>query len=64
MKREIEPRLQGNLLSNWCARKAAKSEQFLYQTGFESTSKLQYQIGPHKRANLSWHNGKLFEGND
>ena len=34
---EIELRLQGSLLSDWCAEKAAQSESFLYQIGFDST---------------------------
>lgn len=37
MKNEIELRLQGSLLSDWCAEKAAQSESFLYQIGFDST---------------------------
>ena len=37
MKNEIELRLQGGLLSDWCVEKAAQSERFLYQTGFDST---------------------------
>lgn len=40
MKNEIELRLQGNLLSDWCAQKAAQSSDFLYQRGFDSTHKI------------------------
>lgn len=40
MKNEIELRLQGSLLSDWCAQKAAQSEHFVYQRGFDSTHRI------------------------
>ena len=40
MKSEIELRLQGNLLSDWCAQKAAQSEAFVYRHGFNSTHRI------------------------
>ncbi len=40
MKSEIELRLQGHLLSEWCAQKTAQSEKFLYETGFDSTYRI------------------------
>ena len=40
MKSEIELRLQGNLLSDWCAQKVAQSEKFVYQRGFDSTHRI------------------------
>lgn len=40
MKSEIELRLQGNLLSDWCAQKVAQSEAFVYQHGFDSTHRI------------------------
>ena len=40
MKNEIELRLQGSLLSDWCAQKAAQSERFVYQRGFDSTHQI------------------------
>lgn len=40
MKSEIELRLQGHLLSDWCAQKTAQSEKFLYETGFDSTYRI------------------------
>lgn len=36
MKTEIELRLIGNLLSDWCKQRAEKEESFIYQTGFDS----------------------------
>lgn len=40
MKNEIELRLQGSLLSDWCAQKAAQSDAFVYQRGFDSTHRI------------------------
>lgn len=40
MKNEIELRLRGSLFSDWCAQKAAKSNDFLYQSAFDSTYKI------------------------
>lgn len=40
MKNEIELRLQGSLLSDWCAQKAEQSEAFVYQRGFDSTHRI------------------------
>lgn len=40
MKNEIELRLQGSLLSDWCAQKATQSEHFVYQRGFDSTHRI------------------------
>lgn len=51
MKNEIELRLQGGLLSNWCAEKAAQSERFLYQTGFDSTYRV-IRFSTHTVASL------------
>lgn len=40
MKNEIELRLQGSLLSDWCVQKAEQSETFVYQRGFDSTHRI------------------------
>lgn len=40
MRNEIELRLQGSLLSDWCAQKAAQSDAFVYQRGFDSTHRI------------------------
>lgn len=40
MKNEIELRLQSSLLSDWCTQKAAQSENFVYQHGFDSTHRV------------------------
>lgn len=40
MRNEIELQLQGSLLSDWCAQKAAQSDAFIYQRGFDSTHKI------------------------
>ena len=51
MKNEIEMRLQGSLLSNWCAEKAAQSENFLYQNSFDSTYRV-IRFSTHTVASL------------
>lgn len=40
MKSEIELRLIGSLLSDWCKQKAENQEGFLYQSGFDSTHRV------------------------
>lgn len=40
MKNEIELRLQGSLLSDWCAQKAAQCGDFIYQHSFDSTHRI------------------------
>lgn len=40
MRNEIELRLQGSLLSDWCAQKAAQSDAFVYQRGFDSAHRI------------------------
>ena len=40
MKNEIELRLIGSLLSDWCRQQAEKEERFIYQSGFDSTHRV------------------------
>lgn len=40
MRNEIELRLQGSLLSDWCAQKAAQCGDFIYQRSFDSTHRI------------------------
>lgn len=40
MKNEIELRLQGSLLSDWCAQKAAQCSDFFYQRSYDSTHRI------------------------
>ena len=40
MRNEIELRLQGSLLSDWCAQKAVQCGDFIYQRSFDSTHRI------------------------
>lgn len=40
MRNEIELRLIGSLLSDWCKQRAEKDEGFVYRSGFDSTHRL------------------------
>lgn len=40
MKNEIELRLIGSLLSDWCKQQAEKNEGFIYRSGFDSTHRV------------------------
>ena len=40
MKNEIELRLIGSLLSDWCKQRAEKDESFIYRSGFDSTHRV------------------------
>ena len=40
MKNEIELRLIGSLLSEWCRQQTEKEECFIYQSGFDSTQRV------------------------
>ena len=40
MKNEIELRLIGSLLSDWCRQRAKREERFIYQSGFDSTHRV------------------------
>ena len=40
MKNEIELRLIGSLLSDWCKQHAEKDEGFVYWSGFDSTHRV------------------------
>lgn len=40
MKNEIELRLIGSLLSDWCKQQAEKEDCFIYQSGFDSTHRV------------------------
>jgi hypothetical protein len=40
MKNEIELRLIGSLLSDWCRQQAEKDEGFVYRSGFDSTHRV------------------------
>ena len=40
MKNEIELRLIGSLLSDWCKQRAEKDEGFIYRSGFDSTHRV------------------------
>ena len=40
MKNEIELRLIGSLLSDWCKQRAEKEERFIYRSGFDSTHRV------------------------
>lgn len=56
MKSEIELRLQGHLLSDWCAQKTAQSEKFLYETGFDSTYRIiRFSILQMREPSISIH---------
>ena len=40
MKNEIELRLIGSLLSDWCKQRAEKDEGFIYRSGFDSSHRV------------------------
>lgn len=40
MKNEIELRLIGSLLSDWCKQRVEKDEEFIYRSGFDSTHRV------------------------
>lgn len=40
MRNEIELRLIGSMLSDWCKQRAEKDDKFIYQSGFDSTHRV------------------------
>ena len=65
MKNDIELRLQGSLLSDWCTQKASELETFVYQSGFDSTYRiirfstqsLDAMFALHGKQSGHWKNG-------
>lgn len=40
MRNEIELRLIGSMLSDWCKQRAEKDDKFIYQSSFDSTHRV------------------------
>ena len=61
MKNEIELRLTGSLLSDWCRQKAASDERLIYRSGLDSTHRVIRFTTPVLQSLFTQPNAAMFE---